>query len=173
MAAVAVVLGLPAAAFAREAVDPQQVDLAKLIECRTYDVPTYNSFGFWLAGTEEAQARASLGLTEVKSANFMLMEYDLARPITVFGRQTRRVAFTSSGPMAVLDEADPHPLAKALGVIPVVDAPGKFLGEVVVSETSETSEGSTLKTRVSLNVSTVTTHPGKTLAGCSYTLEIQ
>jgi hypothetical protein len=32
--------------------------------------------------------------------------------------------------------------------------------------------GFTYKTHVTLNVSTVTSHPGKTLAGCSYTFEM-
>jgi hypothetical protein len=95
------------------AVDPATLDLAKLIECRTYDVPSYNALAFWLVGDEAAQAQAHFGLTEEKTANFMLKAYALKAPITVFGRQTRHIVFNSSGPMAVLDEADPHPLAKA------------------------------------------------------------
>lgn len=168
----------PVAGLAREAdedVDPATVDLAKLIECRTYDVPTYNAVAFWLAGTEGAEARKHFGLAEEKSANFLLRTYRLKTPITVFGRQTRHIAFNSSGPMAVLDEADPHPIAKALEIEPAIDLPAKFLGERVISTTSEKDAGlgMTVSTRITLNVSTVTSHPGKTLAGCSYVIDLK
>lgn len=168
-------LALPCSALAQgeEDFDPATVDLVKLIECQTYDVPSYNALAFWLAGTEGADARRHLGFTEVKSANYLLKEYRLAKPVTVFGRQTSRVAFTNSGPMAVLDEADPRPLAKALNVEAVIDAPTKFMGERVISQTSEKIGESTIGMRVSLNVSTVSSHPGKTLAGCSYRLDVE
>lgn len=168
-------LALPfsASAQAEEDFDPATVDLVKLIECQTYDVPSYNALAFWLAGLDGAAARRHLGFTEVKSANYLLKEYRLTKPITVFGRQTSRVAFTNSGPMAVLDEADPHPLAKALKVEAVIDVPSKFMGERVMSQTTEKIGESTLSTRVSLNVSTVTSHPGKILAGCSYRIDVE
>jgi len=165
--------GAALAQDAAEDFDPATIDLAKLIECRTYDVPSYNALAFWLTGDEQAQARAHLGLTEEKSGNFLLKAYALKTPLTVFGRQTRHIVFNSSGPMAVLDEADPHKLARQLDITPAIDLPAKFLGEREISTTSEKDEaaGFTFKTRITLNVSTVTSHPGKTLAGCSYTFE--
>ena len=172
----ALAMAFPAAATAREdqTFDPTTVDLAKLIECQTYDVPSYNGFAFWLAGADSAaDAQERLGLTEVGSANFMLKEYRLAAPITVFGRTTSRVAFTSSGPLAILDEADPHPLARQLEIVPAIDVPGKFLGERVIAETSEKVGDNTFSTRITLNVSTVTSHPGQVLAGCSYRLDVE
>lgn len=174
-ALLALAMTAPTAAMAREDqdFDPAAVDLAKLVECRTYDVPSYNGFAFWLAGEDGATARARLGLTEVESANFLLKEYRLAKPITVFGRTTSRVAFNSSGPLAIFDEADPHPLARQLEIAPAIDAPGKFLGERVVAEATEKVGESTFGTRITLNVSTVTSHPGKILAGCSYRLEVE
>lgn len=153
--------------------DPASVDLAKLIACGSYDVPHYNAVAFWLAGTDGAEARRRFGLTEVKSANFLLKEYRLAKPIEVFGRQTSLIAFNASGPMAVLDEADPHPLARQLRISPAIDAPGKYLGERVIAEKSEKIDDTTIATRITLNVSTVTSHPGKTLAGCSYRIDVQ
>jgi hypothetical protein len=169
--------GAASPALAQDAaveIDPATIDLAKLIECRTYDVPTYNTLAFWLTGDEEAQARAHLGLTEEKSANLMLKAYALKTPITVFGRQTRHIVFTSSGPMAVLDEADPHPIARELDVPAAIDLPAKFMGEREISATSEKDEGTGMifKSRITLNVSTVTSHPGKTLAGCSYVIDM-
>ncbi|KRA62708.1 hypothetical protein ASD89_22690 [Caulobacter sp. Root656] len=167
----------PVAALAQEAadgVDPATLDLAKMIECRTYDVPSYNALAFWLVGDEAAQARAHFGLTEEKTSNFLLKAYALKTPITVFGRQTRHIVFNSSGPIAVLDEADPHPLARQLEIQPAIDLPTKFLGEREISATTDKGQagGFTYKTRVTLNVSTVTSHPGKVLAGCSYTFEM-
>lgn len=160
-------------AQAEEDVDPATIDLVKLIECQTYDVPSYNALAFWLAGTEGADARRHFGFTEVKSANDLLKEYRLAKPVTVFGKQTSRVAFANSGPMAVLDEADPHRLAKALRVEAAIDTPSKFMGERVISQTRETIGESMIGMRVSLNVSTVSSYPGKTLAGCSYRLDVE
>jgi len=171
--ALAMAWPLAASAAQDEDFDPATVDLAKLVECQTYDVPSYNGFAFWLAGTDGAEARKHLGLTEVKSANFLLKEYSLAKPISVFGRTTRRVAFNASGPLAVLDEADPHPLAKQLRVEPAIDVPNKFMGERVISETREKVGDTSFGMRVALNVSTVTSHPGKILAGCSYRLDVE
>jgi hypothetical protein len=73
----------------------------------------------------------------------------------------------------VLDGVPPQELADKLGVAAVVASPEKFLGEKVVVEKSEEDGGITLKTRIALNVSTVDSHPGKTLAGCSYQIEVQ
>jgi hypothetical protein len=154
--------------------DPATLDMAKLIECRTYDPPRYNALAFWLMEDGGKAARARFGLVEEKSNNPMLKAYALKTPLGVFGRQTRHIVFTSSGPMAVLDEADPHPLARQLGVAPTVDQPGKFLGEREIAASSEKDEGSgmTFNSRVALNVSTVVSHPGKTLAGCSYAIDM-
>ncbi len=166
----------PMAARAEETAefDPATIDLAKLIECRTYAPPQYNALAFWLTGDEAKTAQTRLGLSETRSANPMLKTYALKAPLTVFGRQTRQIAFTSSGPMAVLAEADPHPLARELGVEPAVDIPGKFLGERQIAASSEKDAGTgmVINSRVTLNVSTVTSHPGKTLAGCSYVIAI-
>ncbi len=154
--------------------DPATLDLAKLIECRTYAPPQYNALAFWLVGEDGKAARARFGLSEIRSANPMLKIYALKTPLTVFGRQTRQVAFTSSGPMAILDEADPHPVARDLGVEPAIDIPGKFLGEreIVASSETDAGTGMVFNSRVTLNVSTVTSHPGKTLAGCSYVVGV-
>ena len=75
--------------------------------------------------------------------------------------------------MMVLDGVPPQELADKLGVAAVVASSEKFLGEKVIVEKSEEDGGITLKTRIALNVSTVDSHPGKTLAGCSYQIEVQ
>jgi hypothetical protein len=176
-AAVVGAMGLGSgAAFAQDPVDfdPATLDMAKLIECSTYDVPSYNALAFWLMEDGGKAARARFGLTEEPSRNPMLQGYALKAPLTVFGRQTRHIVFTSSGPMAVLDEADPRPLARELGVSAAFDQPGKFLGEREIAASTKKDETMDMvfKTRIALNVSTVTSHPGKVLAGCSYVMDI-
>lgn len=171
----AFLLSAPASHAETAEQDPSKIDLAKLIECTTYDVPSYNNFALWLTGPDSAAAMKQLGLSELPSDNPFLREFQLSSPVTVFGRQTARIVFASTGPLAVLDEADPHPLAKQLGVIASVDQPNKFLGEKVVLSQKDQQENSdtVLETRISLNVSTVDTHPDKTLAGCSYSIEVE
>jgi hypothetical protein len=113
-----------------------------------------------------------LGVSELPSDNPFLREFQLSTPVTVFGRRTNRIVFTSTGPLAVFDEANPLPLAKQLGVTASIDQPNKFLGEkVILSHKDQQANSDTvLETRILLSVSTVDTHPGKTLAGCSYSI---
>lgn len=165
-----------AAAFAASApaaaqdFDPAALDLALLIECRA-DVPAYNGFAFWLAG--EPGAARTLGWREVATGNPFLRQYELPAPLGVFGRETASVVFTATGPMAVLDGVAAPDLARELGVAATIATPEKFLGEKVVFEKAEESGGTRFETRIALNVSTVDTHPGKTLAGCSYAIEVK
>lgn len=171
----AFLLSVPAAQAATAEQDPSKVDLAKLIECTTYDVPSYNEFAMWLTGPESATAMKRFGISELPSDNPFLREFQLATPVSVFGRQTSRIVFASSGPLAVLDEPDPHPLAKALGVAAAVDQPNKFLGakDILANKEQLQNSDTVLDTRISLNVSTDESHPGKTLAGCSYSIEVE
>jgi hypothetical protein len=163
-------LALPA-----QAQNPPPYDLAAMVECRGTTVADYNGLAIALAGDEARETREALGLTEEKSHNTMLAEFSLKTPLTVFGRQTSRLAFNSAGVFAILDEADPHPLAKELGVTAVIDRPSKFMAEKILSETDEELEDSGIKihAKVSLNVSTVDSHPGKLLAGCGYRMETE
>ncbi|MGY2992696.1 hypothetical protein [Mesorhizobium sp. URHB0026] len=75
--------------------------------------------------------------------------------------------------MAVLDGIAAPDLARQLDVPATVSTPDKFLGEKVVAESSEDASGVSLATRITLNVSTVESHGGRTLAGCSYTLDVK
>lgn len=75
--------------------------------------------------------------------------------------------------MAVLDGIAAPDLARQLDVPATVSTPDKFLGEKVVAESSEDASGVSLATRITLNVSTVESHPGRTLAGCSYALDVK
>ncbi|TPL77713.1 hypothetical protein [Mesorhizobium sp. B2-3-15] len=149
---------------------PTSLDLAALIECRA-DLPAYNGLALWLGG--EPDAAQTLGWKEVASGNPFLRQYRLSAPVHVFGRETATIVFTATGPMAVLDGIAAPDLARQLDVPATVSTPDKFLGEKVMAESSEDAGGVSLATRITLNVSTVESHPGRTLAGCSYALDVK
>lgn len=91
----------------------------------------------------------------------------------MFNRETGSIVFTAAGPMAVLDGIAAPELARELGVVAVFSTPEKFLGEKVVAQNTEETDELTFSTDIKLNISTVESHPGKTLAGCSYVLDVK
>lgn len=189
---------LPASALAAvqdDEVDPAKIDVRDAIACRL-DAPTYNGFAMAVAGDDALAAK--LGWKPVKSGNFLMKEYELPAPIVVAGEySTRRIAFTSTGVLAILDQPDPAVVARkekiengmpTEGLIDTLVASGKvtraqaeaeikfhkFLGERVISDVTDPASGDHFRarTRIALNVSNVATHPGKTLYGCSYKIEL-
>ncbi len=172
--AAATLLALCAAAPAAAPVfaqgfDPAALDLPALVECRA-TVPDYNGFAFWLA-TEPGAADA-LGWAETQTPNLFLREFRMPGAVEAFGRSSDTVVFTATGPMLVLDGVSAPDLAAALGLSVFYASGDKFLAEKVVEEREDKDGSLTARSRIALNVSTVDTHPGKVLAGCSYTLEI-
>jgi hypothetical protein len=145
------------------------VDLAALIECRA-DPRDWGGLAFTLMGDPDTPA--ALGWISVMSDNPFLQEYDLASPITVFGLEASRIALTATGPLAVLAGIDVEPFAARLGVTAGAVSSAEFLGERVVLDEVDDSDGTKFRTRVSINVSTVASHPGVVLAGCSYVIEM-
>lgn len=189
---------LPASALAAvqdDEVDPAKIDVRDAIACRL-DAPAYNGFAMAVAGDDALAAK--LGWKPVKSGNFLMKEYELPAPIVVAGEySTRRIAFTSTGVLAILDQPDPAVVARkekiengmpTEGLIDTLVASGKvtraqaeaeikfhkFLGERVISDVTDPASGNHFRarTRIALNVSNVATHPGKTLYGCSYKIEL-
>lgn len=195
---VALGVGIPLATAAQvaESFDPERIDVVDAIECRL-DAPTYNGFALALNGEEKIADKRHW--VPIKSRNFLMNEYELPAPITVAGRySTRRIAFTSSGVVAILDLADPAVLARQQGIENAVDpnpliaamiASGKasrqdieaatkfrkFLGEKILVDRTEPAtaeESFGTHTLIGLNISNVDSHPGKTLYGCSYRIEV-
>jgi hypothetical protein len=164
----AAVVGLCPAAAA-----PAAGELEPLIECRSGQAD-YNALAMALTGSDGAETRRRLGLKTVKSANPFLAEYRLAEPISVFGRKASRIVFNSAGVFALLEGVEPRALAAELGVTPAFDTPSKFMGEKLVREDEDSLAGGdvVLKSRVTLNVSTVSSHPGVVLAGCGYQMDV-
>ena len=181
---------------AEQDVDPNSIDVVDAIECRL-DVPAYNGFALGLNGEEKIADKRHW--VRVDSKNPFMNEYDLPTPITVAGHyRTRRIAFTSSGVLAVLDLADPAVIAQEQGIknamdpAPLLDAmkasgkatreeiealtkSHKFLGEKIVVDRTESpavGESFGMHTIIGRNISNATTHPGKTFYGCSYRIDI-
>lgn len=162
-------------------IDPAAIDVRDAIECRL-DAPVYTAFALALNGEEKLASRR--GWKPVRTANFLLAEYELPAPILVAGRySTRRIAFTASGVLAVLDLADPTEIARAAQVQNAMAAEElsdaevtfrKFLGERILRDVTDPASGDRYRARtiVARSISTVATHPGKTLYGCSYRIEM-
>ncbi|MDP3550545.1 MAG: hypothetical protein Q8R81_09125 [Novosphingobium sp.] len=192
----ALVIASPVWAQEDEDFDPALVSLTDAINCHI-DAPTYNGFALNVSG--EDGVAAQLGWTKVESDNPFLLEYELPEPIAVTGHwATRRVVFSSTAVLAILDEPDPNVVAMPEGIVnemdpqPLIDelvATGrttreeveseirfrKFLGQRVladVTEPAETPDGFGTHTVIARSVSNVTSHPGKTLYGCSYRIEL-
>lgn len=169
VAALAALGAAPAGAQADEDFNPLDVDVVKAIQCEL-DPRTYNGFALTLDSDEDGyKAR---GWTKQESGNIMLSQYRLPQPITVAGHSTSTIVFSSSAVMAVLD-ADPRDLAKAEAIDSVYGDAAKFLGEREISKQTETVEGMTIVATVKRTLSNVTSHPGKALLGCVYSVEIK
>ena len=177
--------------------DPITVDVADAINCHI-DARTYNRFALSL-GSDEDKGAARRKWRKIKGTNPFMNEYRLPKPIPITGEYaTDHIALTSSGIMAVLDLVDPAGLAKSEAIANAADATSlldgfvedgvltpneakamprtnKFLGKRVLVDETERDDRLDLSfhTEIKRVISTVTSHPGKTLYGCSYKIEIQ
>ncbi|MGF6417785.1 hypothetical protein ABH900_001256 [Stenotrophomonas sp. AN71] len=146
------------------------LDLPALIECRQ-SVAERAALAPLLDDPLKAVAQ---GLQPLPQGNRFMSEYRLAQPITVFGSRTELVAVAGSSVMAILDEADPRPLAQRLGLETGYDQDGKFMAgrELVSRDVADAKSGEARIESIILSVSTVASHPGRTLAGCTYSLDL-
>lgn len=146
------------------------LDLPALIECRQ-GAAEHAALAPLLADPLKAVAQ---GLQPLPQGNPFMSEYRLARPIAVFGTTTEQVAVAGASILAVLDQADPRPLAKRLELETGYDQDGKFMAgrELVSRDVTDPKSGEAQIESIILSVSTVASHPGKTLAGCTYSLDL-
>lgn len=145
------------------------VDLPALISCQQ---PPEKFMALASSLVDPLQAVA-LGWRPLPQTNMFLTEYALNRPITVFGHTSSHIAFAGSSVMAILDLADPRPLAKQLQLETAIDTPEKAMfGKELLSEDVRDPDSGALMVRSTvLNVSNVASHPGKTLVGCTYSID--
>lgn len=170
--AAALLTALPLPALAQDtdpAWDPAQVDLSALISCQGQP----EQFMALAIAIQDPLKAVSLGWRPLPQTNMFMAEYALNAPVTVFGHSSQHIAFAGSSVMAILDMPDPRPLARQLGLEAAVDTPEKamFGKEVLSEETADKASGKVLIRSAVLSVSNVTSHPGKTLAGCTYSID--
>jgi hypothetical protein len=149
--------------------DPAQADLSALISCKGQP----EQFLALAIAIQDPLEAVSLGWRPLPQTNMFMTEYALNAPVTVFGHSSQHIAFAGSSVMAILDLPDPRPLAKQLGLEAAVDTPEKamFGKEVLSDEALDEASGKVLIRSAVLNVSNVTSHPGKTLVGCTYSID--
>ena len=155
---------------AEEKLDPSRIDLAALIECRQ----ALADFHYLAPALADPLQAVALGWRPLPQANLFMTEFKLNSPITVFGDSTDHIAFTGDSIIALLDLPDPRPLAKRLELETGIDTPAKamFGKEVSSVEDRDAATGTVYIKSAVLNVSNVASHPGKTLVGCSYSLDV-
>jgi hypothetical protein len=153
-----------------EKLDASRIDLAALIECRQ----ALADFHYLAPALADPLQAVALGWRPLPQANLFMTEFRLNSPITVFGDSTDHIAFTGDGIIAILDQPDPRPLAKRLELETAIDTPAKamFGKEVSSVEDRDEATGTVYIKSAVLNVSNVASHPGKTLVGCSYSLDV-
>ena len=145
-------------------------DLAALIECRlgVQDFARLAPLG------EDPLAAVAHGWQPLPQTNLFMAEYRLARPVTVFGHATDHIAMAGGSIVALLKGVDARALARGLALEEGVDTPDKLMygRELVSRDVTDAATGEALIESVILGVSTVKSHPGITLAGCTYSLDI-
>ncbi|WP_313493663.1 hypothetical protein [Stenotrophomonas sp.] len=146
------------------------IDLPALIECRQ----SVSEFAALAPIANDPLKAVALGWRPLPQGNLFMAEYMLNTPITVFGHSADHIAMAGGTIIAILDMPDPHPLAKQLELETGYDAPDKFMAgrELVSRDVNDAKTGEALIESVILGVSTVKSHPGKTLAGCTYSLDL-
>jgi len=168
----ALLLSMPVAVVAQEedaGTAPPLPDLSALLQCRL----GYADFMAYMPVLQDPLRAVALGWRPLPQANPFMLEYALNQPVEVFGHQADRIAFAGDGVVAVLELADPRILARELQLETGVDTPQKTIfGLEARAEEVAGPDGTPgwIESAV-INVSNVDSHPGKTLAGCSYSLD--
>ncbi|WP_434025925.1 hypothetical protein [[Pseudomonas] boreopolis] len=164
-------LGLAFAAGTCAAAEPATApDLSALIECRQ-DIAAY-AHGIVPVLNDPAAAEA-LGWQALPRSNPFMSEFRLPAPVAAFGASSDHLVVSGGTIMLLLDGPDPRTLAKRLQLETGVDTPEKFMAgrEVASRDVVTPGTGEKMVESVILSVSDVRSHPGKTLAGCTYDLD--
>jgi hypothetical protein len=161
-----------ALAQAEKEYDPDTVNIGDAIDCKL-DAPQY--MGFSVTLSDEDGGFKKRGWKKQESNNLLLSQYRLPSSIKIAGHETRTIVFSANAVLAVLHVADPSELARQEKIQNSFPGSNKFLGERELINKSEKDQetGWTVTTRITRNISTVSSHPGKTLVGCSYDINVK
>lgn len=132
-------------------------------------------FAALLGPVDDPLQAVALGWAPQPRSNPFMAEYRLNTPVQAHGQRSDWLAIAGGTVMLVLDQADisPQALAGELALEVVVDENGKFMAgrEVISRDRSDLEPGQLLIESAVIGVSTVTSHPGKLLLGCTYSLD--
>lgn len=109
-----------------------QVDWVTMIESRA-KFEQYTSFA--MGDFQGEKFKKAIGIKKVKQVNSFIEEDELPKALNIYGYTTNRIAFTSSGVMAVINEKNPVQLAEKLQFGVEYNRGGKILASKVISET--------------------------------------
>ena len=155
-------------------------------------VPDYNHFAMNL--DDDDTGYKALGWAKQDSASPMVNQYDLPQPITIDGHTTSTLVFSSGGLAAVLDDPDTLGVARGAGLantVPSHEELARMLKltpaqaaqfpdnhivkaqKVLVDKTGADPDPKLGKvhTRVVRLIENNADLPGKTLDGCSYSMD--
>lgn len=138
-----------------------KVNWLDMLECKISH-EEYLNFSYDILQNEDS--KKILGMQKIKQDNPFIEEYKLSKPITIYNYSTDHIAFTSAGIMAIVDEKNPKQLAQKLDMNIEFDSGDKILATKIISP----SEPKYFDPFLALDLSTITSHPNKTLVGCSY-----
>ena len=149
---------------------PAAIDLPGLIQCQR----SVSEFAQLAPVVADPLKAVALGWQPLPQTNLFMAEYRLLTPIEVFGQRADHIAMAGGTIVALLELADPRPLARQLGLEEGVDTAEKVMygRELVSRDVVDAQTGEALIESVILGVSTVKSHPGITLAGCTYSLDL-
>lgn len=105
------------------------------------------------------------GWSKAKDDNAFVAMFDLPEAVTVHGRPTRQLMMAGEGILAVLDGDIADKLAGELKLAPAGEP---LAGHIRVREVRSEDLGDGVAVKIVQTVSTITTHPGKTMVGCEY-----
>lgn len=144
-------------------------NLVALLECRQR-VADFAAFRPQITDPLKAVA---LGWQPLPRSNPFMTEFRLLTPITVFGYPTQHIALSGGSLIAIIDLANPRRLAHDLQLQVGLDQPDKVIygRELVSREIRHPVTGQPVIESIVLNVSSVHSHPGKTLVGCNYSFD--
>ena len=165
---------LPAAASTPvqdEAQAAQRPALDALLECKA----GVEAFASLVGPVDDPLQAVALGWAPQPRSNPFMAEYRLNTPARAFGHQSDWLAIAGGTVMLVLEQSaiSPQALASELQLEVLVDENGKFMAgrELLSRDRTDLEPDQVLIESAVLGVSTVDSHPGKLLLGCTYSLD--
>lgn len=143
-----------------------RAELVKILTCRAGH-EAFRRMGYALTPLyyDQPAQPALAGWRQSKEANTFVATFDMPEPITVYGHPVRQVMMVGEGLLAVIDRDVADALSERLKLKPSEEPLARHIR---TREISRQALGDGVDETVTQTVSTITSHPGKTLAGCEY-----